>query len=382
MNTLIYISAALVAVVALVVNVPHRNLEWDSKVVPMARSYVGLHNQTQTPLTGKVAVITGATSGIGLSLIKMLSRLGATVVALGRSPNKLANLKSEIPSVETILVDLVDLESVAKAAKEIMASHDRIDFLVNNGGIHDGFKNLLGTFESAQGYDQVFGVNYLSHFLLTEKLSTALMNSTSPTILQLSSSYHWVVDGSDLIPVGGNPPVASMKGGSHGFLVFRSTRSYANSKLAQILHARALKRHHPLLSKARIVSACPAWVNTQIAGEDGLFKFVLEKASYDVDGWGLASTMLALFDSQNSKADYYVNTLVFDLGPYIMAFQNNLMYRIGIRDLVGSVLAFSALFLERLFPESKPGHSSPAARDEVLGDALYDWSMNAVKEYL
>lgn len=258
LKQLAYLIAVLAIVLGILSNVPHRELEWDEKVLPMARSFAHVVEDTDTPLSHKIVVITGATSGIGLSLTKKLSRLGATVVALGRSPAKLAALRDEIGTVQTVQVDLVDLESVAKAAHNISTTHERIDILVNNAGIHDGMDNIFGKLETKQGYDKVFGVNYLAHYLLTAKLAPTVMNATDPVIVQVSSSYHWVVDGSDLRPIGDKPPTASQRGGSHGFGLFRSTRSYANTKLAQILHSRALHRRHPILSKARIVNVCPA----------------------------------------------------------------------------------------------------------------------------
>jgi len=141
-------------------------------------------------------------------------------------------------------------------------------------GIHDGLdiKKMLGLSNepSPQGFDRVFTVNYLSHFLLTEKMIPLLQKSADARVVQVSSSYHWGVDGSDLLPgPHGESPIASRPGGSHGLVLFRSQRSYANSKLAQIYHARAFKRYHPDLTNIRLISICPAWVGTSIAGQPG-----------------------------------------------------------------------------------------------------------------
>jgi NAD(P)-dependent dehydrogenase (short-subunit alcohol dehydrogenase family) len=377
-----YVVALLAVLLAMfLANLPHKELEWDDQIVPMAQAFAKI-NSTETPLDGKIVVVTGATSGIGLSLTKMLSRLGATVVAVGRSPSKLAALQEEIPTVQTVQANLVDLQSVADAADAIAESWDHIDVLVNNAGVHDGFNNLFGEFESKQGYDQVFGVNYLSHFLLTEKLAPKLMNSSNPTIVQVASSYHWTVDGSDLMAEDGQSPIASQKGGSHGFLAFRSTRSYANSKLAQILHARALKQKHPLLASARIVSVCPGWVKTQIDQSSGpVVGMLVSAGSFDVDGWGLSSVLLSLLDPLNT-GDFYSNTKLFDIAPYALAFQRPWMYQVGIRDMIGQIMALFVLGTQRALPEAKAVKSSPESYDVILGDSLYDWSMNAVKPYL
>jgi NAD(P)-dependent dehydrogenase (short-subunit alcohol dehydrogenase family) len=182
----------------IILAVPHRDLDYDKVIIPMAQRYAGDSNETpsqQQPLSDTIVVVTGATSGIGLALTRALSKMGAQVVALGRSSSKLADLKEELPSIQIVKVDLSDLESVSQAADQLITSFPRIDILVNNGGMHAGYGNFAASPPNPQGFDPVFAVNYLSHFLLTEKLSSSLSKSTRPVILQTSSSYHWGVDG-------------------------------------------------------------------------------------------------------------------------------------------------------------------------------------------
>jgi len=372
----------VVAAVAILVAVPHRELDWEGTIIPMAQKYSGNQSKDK-PLRGINVVVSGATSGIGLGLTRALSKLGATVIALGRSPQKLAALKEEIPSVHPVEADMKDMRAVAQATDEIQQSFDKIDVLINNAGMHDGFTNLMGKSKTVDGYDTVFQVNYLSSYLITEKLSDILANSTKPTIVQISSSYHWAVDGSDLMPGEEGLPLASRPGGSIGFFVFRSQRSYSNSKLAQILHSRALKQKHPALSKARIVNVCPAWVATHIAGSSGSFaKFALQSGGYPSDGWGLSSAFEAMFATDDGEADFYSNTRAFDLFPYILSDLAPWTYRTGLRDFVALAFAMSALAFQRLVPHAFPAKSSPQSYNETLRDALYDWSHAAVGEYL
>ena len=108
---------------------------------------------------------------------------------------------------------------------------------------------------------------------------------------------------------------------------------------------------------------------------------VMSAAAYDVNGWGMASLLLALFDTEN-KSDFYTNTGLFDFATYLMSYQSSWMYQVGIRDVLGSILAFSVLFTQRLNPVAKTTSSSPESYDEALGDALYDWSLSAVKPFL
>jgi hypothetical protein len=229
-------------------------------------------------------------------------------------------------------------------------------------------------------------VNYLSHFLLTEKLIPLLKKSTKPKILQISSSYHWTVDGADLRPSSSSnndssTPVACQIGGNHGFVFFRGIRQYANSKLAQILHARALKRRYKEID---VVIACPAWVGTQIAGQKGsLVHTGFLQLAFPVEGHGINSFLYAIFDDTAEKDDdYYVNTTVtnpnlFDQLPAWMS------HVLPIRDCLGSVVAFSLLAFQRMVPAVKRKNpSSRVSYDKELQESLYEWSKKAVSEYL
>lgn len=249
-NSFLGVSAVLVALLgALIAVAPRPELDWEGFFLPMATRYAkSLDLQidderafSTSPLHGVRMVVTGATSGIGLGLTRRLHQLGATVVAIGRSPSKLKRLQDELPGVDTVLADFEDLDSIARASKEIMGKYDRIDVLVNNAGIHTGFGGLFKTRTTKQGFDQAWGVNYLGHFLLTEKLMPLLKASKSPKVVQVSSRFHLAVDGSDISTNNGSQdPIVSQPGGSHGFFFFRSQRQYGNSKFAQILHARSL----------------------------------------------------------------------------------------------------------------------------------------------
>ena len=241
------------AAVAFVLNIPEPELDWQNFVLPMTNRYAGLSgdNMSENPLRGVNVVISGATSGIGRGMTEGMTKLGANVIAIGRNPAKLEQLKEEMNSITTVVADYNDLDTVAKAADEINQKFDHIDILLNNAGIHEGVV-LFSNPVSKQGYDRIYSVNYLAHVLLTEKLAPSLKKSNKPIVAQMSSSFHWVGDWSDLIPAkNGQPPAASQPGGTGG--VFRTQRGYGNSKLAMIFHARALKRRHPDLENARIV---------------------------------------------------------------------------------------------------------------------------------
>jgi len=362
--------------------IPHRKLDWDGVLFPLIRKYAEVKDSVDgKPLTGKSILITGCTSGIGLSLTRILTSLGASVIGVARNPKKLQSLRDELPSVVTVQANLDDLAAVSKAADEIISKHDHIDIIVNNAGIHDSKTNLFGKKSSKQDFDLVFATNYLSHFLLAEKLAPVVVHNATkrPTLVQISSSFHFAVDGFDLDARSG-VPIAARVGGSHGFGIFWSQRSYANSKLAQIYHARYIKANHPLWSKARVVSVCPGWVGTAIGGEEGSFAYRLMQFGYPVDGWGVASTFLAMFDTEDH--DYYINSRFFMLGPVLLNHAGHWMYTCGIRDVVASVFASLAHRLQKFFSYAGPALSSKESYDELVGESLYAWSTGAVKAYL
>jgi NADPH:quinone reductase-like Zn-dependent oxidoreductase len=136
-----------------------------------AANYMGISLTTTSnnlgpthPLTGLTVAITGATSGIGLELTRKLSSMGAHVVAIGRSSEKLKTLAKEVEHVTTILADLTDLDSVARAADEISNNVPQLDILVNNAGMHLGLGEGGWPWQqhpsTVQGYDLVFGGTY------------------------------------------------------------------------------------------------------------------------------------------------------------------------------------------------------------------------------
>ena len=387
-----------VALIAIAVNFCpcHNELDWEGTLIPAARQRFSSSSSSEKAMEGKVVLITGATSGIGLALTQAIShQLGATVLALGRNPQKLQKLQQEIPSVQTFQADFSDLSSVSRVSDEILAkansSFHKIDVLINNAGM---FMPLLDSFNSEamttpQGLDTVFTVNYLSGFLLTEKLSPLLASSSAPTIVQVSSGCHFVVDGSDLTIVDGNSsPVASRPGGRPGFDVIRPMRSYANSKLAQIFHARSLRKQHPLLSSGdknvRTASICPTWVGTNIGGE-GIFAQVLATLGFPVDGWGIASALTAMVSDEQqeqNKDDYYSNLGGVDFSN--TARMTTFLSRFGVREYLFPLSAYGTLFTQRFLTGNKVtlASSSTESYNEGWAKDLYDWSLKTVQPYL
>ena len=403
----------LVALLAILLAQPQPRMDWDNDFLPFAKAYMNWNSSNTIDSTatsssstnsaqifsGLTVVITGATSGIGMALAQFFVAKGAAVVAIGRSRSKLDRLSTEIASndderrrIIPIVMEMSDLDSVAAGAEKIKQQFKSIDILVCNAGIH--YAKSINIFakgpETKRGLDVSFTVNYLSHFLLTEKLLPLLMASSKPVLLHMSSSYHWGANGLDLkSPDGIAPPPAARPGGGGAVGVLeRDARAYSNSKLAQLLHARAVQavaatseQHH-----IRTVSVCPGWVSTQIGGDAGsVGHTILQLLAFPLrdNGWGLASTLRAIFDDDNVKEDFYINSALSE-APHLFPrqFRSNWVADTGLRSLLAVSFANVLLLMQKFFYTARPARSSVESYDMDLAMNLYNWSKEEIKEYL
>ena len=128
--------------------------------------------------SGRVAIVTGANSGIGFETARVLADKGATVIMACRNLDKANPKVDEIraahpdANVEVMELDLSDLDSVRAFAEAFRAKYPRLDLLINNAGI------MIPPYgKTAQGFETQFGVNHLGHFALTGAL-LGLLTST------------------------------------------------------------------------------------------------------------------------------------------------------------------------------------------------------------
>jgi len=207
----------------------------------------------------RVAVVTGASSGIGKEAAKALAAAGWRVIALGRDPQRSAAAEAEIRAaaapgveVEMILADLSLMADAARAAKEIAARTDRIDALLNNAGGPAAAKVV-----TPEGNEATFAGNHLGPFLLTNRLLPQLKAAAADQpagtvrVLNVSSSGHLGSPGLDWadLQLLGN---------------FQTGLAYMNAKLANVLFTRALAKR--LAGDGIVVHAMhPGIVNSNFA---------------------------------------------------------------------------------------------------------------------
>lgn len=136
-------------------------------------------------LKGKVAIVTGGNSGIGLEVTKTLSEAGATVIVASRDQEKGADVLNKLQNVETEPLDLFDAKSVNRFAEKFLATDRPLDLLINNAGVM-----WVPLRKNERGIESQLGINHLGHFQLTAKLWPALRKAQSARIVNVSSQGH------------------------------------------------------------------------------------------------------------------------------------------------------------------------------------------------
>ena len=141
-------------------------------------------------LTGRRALVTGATSGLGYETALELLRHGADVLIAARNSQKAsevsARLRQKSGKKPTVVeLDLADLTSVEKAADQVVKTYDKLDLLVNNAGV------MAPPYrQTADGFELQLGTNHLGHFALTGRLLPLLLKAPSSRVVTVSSFMH------------------------------------------------------------------------------------------------------------------------------------------------------------------------------------------------
>ena len=236
------------------------------------------------PTQGKICVITGATSGIGLASAEVLAATGARLVLVGRDRQKgeavLARIKTVQAACEAsvLYADLSRLDAVRALAAEL-AALPRIDVLVNNAGAVFNRRAL-----TEDGLERTFALNHMNYYLLTRLLLPRLAASAPARVVVVASGAHRRarLDFDDLQM-------------AHGF---SGRIAYSRSKLCNILFTRELARR---IAGTGVTANClhPGFVATRFGDNtDGLFRVALS----------LGKRLLALTPAQGAETLIYLAT--------------------------------------------------------------------------
>ncbi|MGH8391767.1 MAG: SDR family NAD(P)-dependent oxidoreductase, partial [Pseudomonas sp.] len=136
-------------------------------------------------LSGKVAIVTGGYSGIGLVTARTLAAAGARVIIPARDLAKARAALKPYPQLQLEPLDLMDAQSIEQFAERFLATGCPLHLLINNAGIM-----APPLSRNAQGYESQFATNHLGHFLLTQRLWPALQRAEGARVVTLSSRGH------------------------------------------------------------------------------------------------------------------------------------------------------------------------------------------------
>ncbi|WHO37922.1 SDR family NAD(P)-dependent oxidoreductase [Sphingobium sp. AP49] len=221
----------------------------------------------------RVAVVTGASSGIGKAIAKAMARQGWRVIGTGRDPGRLATAEAEIrgaaagAQVDMLRADLSLLDGALQLARDIAALTDRVDVLFNNaGGMTDA---LVMTDE---GLEANFAGNHLGPFLLTQRLLPLLRKAAADQPAGAVRILNTASDASEMIPAINLDDLQNLERFSPGM-------AYCTGKLANVLFARALARRlsgegivahavHPGAVDSNFFSHAPADTQARSLGLD------------------------------------------------------------------------------------------------------------------
>ncbi len=201
--------------------------------------------------SGRIAIVTGASSGIGADAAEALAGRGAEVILAVRNHVRGEAIQARIAAthagsrVTVSVVDMADLGSIRAFAERTLAALPRIDILLNNAGLGLQSKRAV----TVDGFERQFATNHLGPFALTGLLMPGLLQSSAPRVVAISSIAHRraTIDFADL----------------QGETKYNAGKAYGQSKLADLMFALALdRRARAAGSKLVSVAAHPGIATT------------------------------------------------------------------------------------------------------------------------
>ncbi len=221
--------------------------------------------------TGRIAVITGASSGIGAEAAVALAAKGAQIILAVRDQARGDAIRARMPKADATvsLVDMANLASIRAFAERTASAVPHIDVLLNNAGL--GLQSTRAT--TADGFERMFGTNHLGHFALTGLLMPALLRAPAPRVVAIASIAHrrGRIDFDDL---------QSQRG-------YSGSKAYGQSKLANLMFALELD-HRARAASSRLVSvaAHPGVATTGFIAATGMPRPIATLANVVVSVFG------------------------------------------------------------------------------------------------
>lgn len=242
---------------------------------------------------GRVAIVTGSSSGIGLEAARLLAHKNCKVIIAVRNARKgqaaedLIKSRNPEANVSVRIIDLASLDSVKKFAQNFKKEFKRLDLLINNAGV------MIPPYsKTADGFELQFGTNHLGHFALTGLLLDLLKATPGSRIINVSSAAHKY----------GNIDFGDLNWEKR---TYKAWRAYGDSKIANLYFTYGLKER---LEQAGIditvTAAHPGWTATDLQRHSGLFEFLNRFFAMQPEQ-GALPTLRAAIDPRASSGDYF-----------------------------------------------------------------------------
>ncbi|GAN04638.1 short-chain dehydrogenase TIC 32, chloroplastic-like [Mucor ambiguus] len=256
------------------------SIEWNTTADGILQFY-------KTDLTGKVVIVTGANSGVGLETARALSSVGAKVIipcrTMEKSQQAIQYIKNTVPNADLVplVLDLSDLSSIKSFSATFLGLSLPLDILINNAGV-------MGSPQSytRDGFETQFGINYVGHFYLTSLLTEKLKESAPSRVVNVSSSGNSLFLG----------PEGINFDDLNGEKAYSPYKNYGQSKLANILHAKELQRQFDAeKADITVTSLHPGSVETNLMGRYASFSTIVDMI------WNIRNYKVALSERKFRK---------------------------------------------------------------------------------
>lgn len=262
-------------------------------------------------LTGKNIIVTGATSGLGKEIARVLAEKGATVIMAVRNIDKAKTVCEEIidlhPSAKLAIkkLDLSSLQSIKQFSLEINSEYDHLDILINNAGV------MYCPYSKTQdGFEMQMGTNHFGPFALTLQLLPLLSKTPNARIVNTSSLAHLT----------GNINFDDINWENRKY---KTMQAYADSKIANLYFSYELasklkgKANAPL-----VIAAHPGWTKTELDRHIGIVGIISTIVGQKVE-MGILPTLMAAFDPAAQNGDYYGASGFREMRGYPKKVQSN-----------------------------------------------------------
>ncbi len=261
-------------------------------------------------LTNKIAVVTGANSGIGYEAAKILALKNARVIMACRNLQKGEDAASQIQkdypeamiSVEEL--DLGSQQSIRDFAENYLGENQRLDLLINNAGV------MMPPYgKTSDGFELQFGTNHLGHFALTGLLLPMLIKTPGSRVVNVSSAAHksGKINFDDLNSV----------------VSYNKMKAYGQSKLANLLFTYELQRRFKAAGSESIATAAhPGWTETNLQRHAGGFK-ILNPVFGQSGSMGALPTLRAACDPEASGSEYFGPAGFMEMKGYPVRVESN-----------------------------------------------------------